>query len=62
MLAAVVCLSLMEAGLKTLSARDPPFQVAALPDASSLPFVPVRATIGPMRLLQVAGRRTRCAA
>jgi drug/metabolite transporter (DMT)-like permease len=55
MLAAVVCFSLMDAGLKTLSARYPPFQVAALRGASSLPFVLVwaLATVGPMRLLQV---------
>jgi drug/metabolite transporter (DMT)-like permease len=55
MLAAVLFFSLMDAGLKTLSAHYPPFQVAALRGASSLPFVLVwaLATVGPMTLLRV---------
>ena len=39
MLAAVGLFALMDAGLKLLSAHYPPFQVAALRGASSLPFV-----------------------
>ncbi|GAB1596931.1 DMT family transporter [Lysobacter claricitrinus] len=39
MLAAVASFSLMDAGLKQLSAHYPAFQVAALRGASSLPFV-----------------------
>ena len=39
MLAAVVAFSLMDAGLKLLSAHYPPFEVAALRGASSLPWV-----------------------
>ncbi|WP_238382897.1 DMT family transporter [Cognatilysobacter segetis] len=39
MLAAVACFSLMDAGLKQLSAHYPAFQVAALRGAASLPFV-----------------------
>ena len=39
MLAAVVAFSLMDAGLKLLSAHYPPFQVAALRGAASLPWV-----------------------
>ena len=39
MLAAVATFSLMDAGLKLLSAHYPPFQVAALRGASSLPLV-----------------------
>ncbi len=39
MLAAVGLFSLMDAGLKLLSAHYPPFQVAALRGASSLPLV-----------------------
>ena len=39
MLASVALFSLMDAGLKTLSAHYPPFQVAALRGASSLPLV-----------------------
>lgn len=39
MLAAVGLFSLMDAGLKLLSARYPPLQVAALRGAASLPFV-----------------------
>lgn len=39
MLIAVALFSLMDAGLKALSAHYPPFQVAALRGASSLPFV-----------------------
>jgi drug/metabolite transporter (DMT)-like permease len=55
MLAAVLFFSLMDAGLKTLSAHYPPFQVAALRGASSLPFVLVwaLATVGPMTLLRL---------
>ena len=60
MLAAVLFFSLMDAGLKSLSAHYPPFQVAALRGASSLPFVLVwaLATVGPMRLLRVRSRRS----
>ena len=39
MLVAVGCFALMDAGLKLLSARYPPFQVASLRGAASLPFV-----------------------
>lgn len=39
MLAAVALFSLMDAGLKQLSTHYPPFQVAAMRGASSLPFV-----------------------
>ncbi len=39
MLAAIAVLSLMDAGLKQLSMHYPPFQVAALRGASSLPLV-----------------------
>ncbi|GAB1406907.1 DMT family transporter [Thermomonas brevis] len=39
MLASVALFSLMDAGLKALSAHYPPFQVAALRGASSLPLV-----------------------
>jgi len=39
MLAAIAVFSLMDAGLKQLSMHYPPFQVAALRGASSLPFV-----------------------
>ncbi|QDH71660.1 DMT family transporter [Lysobacter alkalisoli] len=39
MLAAVAFFSLMDAGLKTLSTGYPPFQVACLRGAASLPFV-----------------------
>jgi drug/metabolite transporter (DMT)-like permease len=39
MLAAVFLFSLMDAGLKSLSAGYPPFQVASLRGAASLPFV-----------------------
>ncbi len=39
MLLSVALFSLMDAGLKTLSAHYPPFQVAALRGASSLPLV-----------------------
>jgi len=55
MLAAVGLFSLMDAGLKMLSTHYPPFQVAALRGASSLPLVLVwaLATVGPMRLLRV---------
>ena len=41
MLVAVAMFALMDAGLKLLSARYPPFQVAALRGAASLPFVMV---------------------
>lgn len=55
MLAAVLVFSLMDAGLKQLTAQYPPFQVAALRGASSLPFVLVwvLATIGLRPLLHV---------
>ena len=55
MLASVGLFSLMDAGLKTLSTHYPPFQVAALRGASSLPLVLVwaLATVGPMPLLRV---------
>jgi drug/metabolite transporter (DMT)-like permease len=39
MLAAVLLFCLMDAGLKTLSAHYPPFQVAAIRGAASLPLV-----------------------
>ncbi|QNP42106.1 DMT family transporter [Lysobacter solisilvae (ex Woo and Kim 2020)] len=39
MLAAVLLFALMDAGLKTLSAHYPPFQVSAIRGASSLPLV-----------------------
>ena len=39
MLLSILLFSLMDAGLKTLSAHYPPFQVAALRGASSLPLV-----------------------
>ena len=39
MLVAVVAFSLMDAGLKLLSAHYPPFQIAALRGAASLPWV-----------------------
>jgi drug/metabolite transporter (DMT)-like permease len=39
MLAAVLLFALMDAGLKTLSVRYPPFQVSAIRGASSLPLV-----------------------
>jgi len=44
MLAAVALFSLMDAGLKVLSAHYPAFQVAALRGAASLPFVLAWAT------------------
>lgn len=55
MLASVGLFSLMDAGLKTLSAHYPPMQVAALRGASSLPLVLAwaLATVGPMQLLRV---------
>ncbi|RZA18679.1 MAG: DMT family transporter [Lysobacteraceae bacterium] len=55
MLAAVGLFALMDAGLKTLSEHYPPFQVAALRGAASLPIVLVwaLATVGPMPLLRV---------
>src|SRR5260221_5617875 len=39
MLAAVATFAMMDAGLKLLSAHYPPFQVAAMRGASSLPLV-----------------------
>jgi len=55
MLASVALFSLMDAGLKTLSAHYPPFQVAALRGLSSLPivFAWVVLTTGPTTLLRV---------
>lgn len=55
MLAAVGFFSLMDAGLKLLSAHYPPMQVAALRGAASWPFVSlwVLATVGPTALLRV---------
>lgn len=55
MLASVGAFALMDAGLKLLSARYPPFQVASLRGAASLPFVLVwaLATVGPGRLLRI---------
>ncbi len=55
MLGSVAVFSLMDAGLKTLSAHYPPFQVAALRGASSLPLVLAwaLATSGPRALLRV---------
>jgi len=55
MLVAVALFALMDAGLKTLSAHYPPFQVAAIRGASSLPFVLVwaLATVGPAALFRV---------
>jgi drug/metabolite transporter (DMT)-like permease len=55
MLAAVALFALMDAGLKTLSAHYPPFQVAALRGLSSLPLVLAWAlwTAGPRALLRV---------
>lgn len=55
MLASVGLFSLMDAGLKTLSAHYPPMQVAALRGVSSLPLVLAwaLATVGPRQLLRV---------
>ena len=55
MLAAVLMFCLMDAGLKTLSAHYPPFQVSAIRGASSLPLVLVWAlwTGGAKTLLRV---------
>lgn len=55
MLASVMLFSLMDAGLKTLSAHYPAFQVAALRGMASLPLVLVwaLATAGPRALVQV---------
>ncbi|MFZ5636057.1 MAG: DMT family transporter [Pseudomonadota bacterium] len=55
MLVSVALFALMDAGLKLLSAHYPPFQVAALRGAASLPYVLVWAllTAGPGRLLRV---------
>ena len=55
MLASVALFSLMDAGLKLLSAHYPPFQVAALRGLSSLPLVLAWAlwTVGPRALLRV---------
>lgn len=55
MLLAVALFSLMDAGLKGLAAHYPPFQVAALRGAASLPLVLAwaLATAGPRPLLRV---------
>ena len=55
MLTAILLFAMMDTGLKLLSAHYPPFQVAALRGASSLPFALVWAlmTVGPQRLLRV---------
>ncbi|HET7126116.1 MAG TPA: EamA/RhaT family transporter, partial [Lysobacter sp.] len=55
MLAAVALFSLMDAGLKTLSERYPPFQVATMRGAASLPLVLAwtLATVGLAPLLRV---------
>ena len=55
MLVAVVLFSMMDAGLKTLSERYPPFQVAALRGMASLPLVLAwsLATVGWKPLLRV---------
>ena len=55
MLVSILLFSLMDAGLKTLSAHYPPFQVAALRGASSLPLVLAWAlsTVGWRPLLRV---------
>jgi drug/metabolite transporter (DMT)-like permease len=55
MLAAVVAFSLMDAGLKLLSAHYPPFEVAALRGTASLPWVAawVLVTAGPRSLRPV---------
>jgi len=55
MLASVGLFSLMDAGLKWLSAHYPPFQVASLRGLSSLPFVMIwaLATVGPVGLVRV---------
>lgn len=55
MLLAVALFSLMDAGLKGLAGHYPPFQVAALRGAASLPFVLAwsLATAGPRSLLRV---------
>ncbi|WP_287595994.1 DMT family transporter [Thermomonas sp.] len=55
MLVSVALFSLMDAGLKTLAAHYPPFQVAALRGTASLPLVLgwALATAGPRALLRV---------
>lgn len=55
MLIAVGLFALMDASLKLLTARYPPFEVAALRGAASLPFVLVWAlwTVGPRALVRV---------
>ena len=55
MLVAVVLFAMMDAGLKTLSERYPPFQVATLRGAASLPLVLAwsLATVGWKPLLRV---------
>ena len=55
MLVAVATFSLMDAGLKLLSTHYPPFQVAALRGAASLPWVLAwaLASVGPGPLLRV---------
>ena len=55
MLVSVAVFSLMDAGLKTLAGHYPPFQVAALRGAASLPLLLAwaLATAGPQALLRV---------
>lgn len=55
MVAAVACFSLMDAGMKLLSASYPPLQVTLLRGAASLPFVLVWvfATAGPRAIIPV---------
>ena len=53
MLMAVACFSLMDAGLKLLTAHYPPMQISAMRGGASLPFVLVwvLATAGPRSLV-----------
>lgn len=55
MVVAVACFSLMDAGMKLLSAHYPPLQVTLLRGAASLPFVLVWvfATAGPRAIVPV---------
>lgn len=55
MLVAVACFSLMDAGMKLLSAHYPPMQVTTLRGLASLPFVLawVLATAGPRSIMPV---------
>lgn len=55
MLAAVACFSLMDAGMKLLSAHYPPIQVTTLRGLASLPFVLawVLTTAGPRSIMPV---------